>query len=92
MQSLSACRETHPCHSEEYPKGTCFAARSDVEIRNLLALNLRKNARIVHFRNGLSRQPVPQGHLLRGAGWLAMTGFFDSLLYILSQGGECLVF
>ena len=31
------------------------------------------------FRNELPRQCVPQGHLLRGAHWLAMTGFFDSL-------------
>ena len=28
------------CHSEEHPKGTCFAARSDVGIRNLLVANL----------------------------------------------------
>ena len=27
----------------------------------------------------LSFRGVPQGHLLRGADWLAMTGFFDSL-------------
>ena len=33
----------------------------------------------MRFRNGLPRQCVPQGHLLRGAHWLAMTGFFDSL-------------
>ena len=32
------------CHSEEHPKGTCFAARSDVGIRNLLAANLHENA------------------------------------------------
>ena len=24
----------HPCHSEEYPKGTCFAARSNAAIRS----------------------------------------------------------
>ena len=52
------------CHSEE---------RSDVRIRNLLAANLHENARIVRFGNGLPRQSVPQGHLLRGADWLAMT-------------------
>ena len=33
----------------------------------------------MRFRNGLPRQCVPQGHLLRGAHWLAMTGIFDSL-------------
>ena len=49
-------------------------------IRSLLAANSHENARIVHFGNGLPRQSVPQGHLLRGADWLAMTGFFDSLL------------
>ena len=38
-----------------------------------------KNAKFMRFRNGLPRQSVPQGHLLRGADWLAMTGFFDSL-------------
>ena len=31
-----------PCHSEEYPKGTCFAARSDVGIRIFSGRNLRK--------------------------------------------------
>ena len=35
-----------------------------------------KSAGFVRFRNGLPRQCVPQGHLLRGAHWLAMTGFF----------------
>ena len=29
--------------------------------------------------DGFPRQCVPQGHLLRGAHWLAMTGFFDRL-------------
>ena len=48
-------------------------------IRNLLAANSHENARIVHFGNRLPRQSVPQGHLLRGADWLAMTDFFDSL-------------
>ena len=33
----------------------------------------------MRFGNGLPRQSVPQGHLFRGADWLAMTGFFDSL-------------
>ena len=42
-------------------------------IRNLLAANSHENARIVHFGNRLPRQSVPQGHLLRGADWLAMT-------------------
>ena len=50
-----------------------------VGIRNLLAGNLRKSAGIMRFGNGLPRQSVPQGHLLRGADWLAMTGFFDKL-------------
>ena len=49
------------CHCEEYPKGTCFAARSDAAIR----LSFRKD--------GFPRQCVPQGHLLRGAHWLGMT-------------------
>ena len=31
-------------HSEEHPKGTCFAARSDVGIRDLLTANLHENA------------------------------------------------
>ena len=30
------------CHSEEHPKGTCFAARSDVGIRIFSDRNLRK--------------------------------------------------
>ena len=47
-----------------------------VGIRNLLAGNLRKSAGIMRFGNGLPRQCVPQGHLLRGAHWLAMTGFY----------------
>ena len=58
------------CHSEEHPKGTCFAARSDVGIRNLLVANSRKSVKIVRFGNGLPRQ---------SADWLAMTGFFGSL-------------
>ena len=39
--------------------------------------------RLSKKENGLPRQSVPQGHLLRGAHWLAMTDFFDSL----SRGG-----
>ena len=62
-----------PCHSEPVTDVT------GVGIRNLLAGNLRKSAGIMRFGNGLPRQCVPQGHLLRGAHWLAMTGFFDSL-------------
>ncbi len=58
------------CHSEEYPKGTCFAARSDVGIHNLLVANSQKSVKIVRFGNRLPRQ---------SADWLAMTGFFDSL-------------
>ena len=58
------------CHSEEHPKGTCFAARSDVGIRNLLVANSHKSVKIVRFWNRLPRQ---------SADWLAMTGFFDSL-------------
>jgi hypothetical protein len=68
------------CHSEE---------QSDVRIRNLLAANLHENARIVRFGNGLPRQSVPQGHLLRGADWLAMTGFFDRLS--LPRTGEAFI-
>ena len=56
-----------PCHSEPVTDVT------GVGIRNLLAGNLRKSAGIMRFRNGLPRQSVPQGHLLRGADWLAMT-------------------
>ena len=58
------------CHSEEHPKGTCFAARSDVGIRNLLVANSQKSVKIVRFGNRLPRQ---------SADWLAMTGFFNSL-------------
>ena len=58
------------CHSEEHPKGTCFAVRSNVGIRNLLVANSQKNVKIVRFWNRLPRQ---------SADWLAMTGFFDSL-------------
>ena len=56
-------------------------------IRNLLDGNLRKSAGIMRFGNGLPRQCVPQGHLLRGAHWLAMTGFFDSLRNTIRQDG-----
>ena len=62
-----------PCHSEPVTDVT------GVGIRNLLAGNLRKSAGIMRFENGLPRQSVPQGHLLRGADGLAMTGFFDRL-------------
>ena len=61
------------CHSEPVTDVT------GVGIRNLLAGNLRKSAGIMCFGNGLPRQSVPQGHLLRGVDWLAMTGFFDRL-------------
>ena len=40
----------------------------------------------MRFGNGLPRQSVPQGHLLRGADWLAMTGFFDRLNHPPSAG------
>ena len=56
-----------PCHS------TPVTDVTGVGIRNLLAGNLRKSAGIMRFRNGLPRQSVPQGHLLRGADWRAMT-------------------
>ena len=55
----------HPCHSEPVTDVT------GVGIRNLLAGNLRKSAGIMRFGNGLPRQCEH---------WLAMTGFFDSLL------------
>ena len=67
------------CHSEEHPKGTCFAARSDVGIRNLLVANPQKSAKIVRFGNSLPRQ---------SADWLAMTGFFDSLASPFGRGGR----
>ena len=67
---LQRVDKPHPCHSEEYPKGTCFAARSDVGIRNLFRQKPAKSAGFVRFRNGLPRQCEH---------WLAMTGFFDSL-------------
>ena len=70
---ISLSINPRPCHSEPVTDVT------GVGIRNLLAGNLRKSAGIMRFRNGLPRQSVPQGHLLRGADWLAMTGFFDSL-------------
>ena len=44
------------CHSEEHPKGTCFAAQSDVGIRNLLVANSQKSVKIVRFGNRLPRQ------------------------------------
>ena len=40
--ALQRVDKPHPCHSEECPKGTCFAARSDVGIRIFLDRNLRK--------------------------------------------------
>ena len=70
---VSVSINPRPCHSEPVTDVT------GVGIRNLLAGNLRKSAGIMRFGNGLPRQSVPQGHLLRGAHWLAMTGFFDRL-------------
>ena len=70
---VSVSINPRPCHSEPVTDVT------GVGIRNLLAGNLRKSAGIMRFGNGLPRQSVPQGHLLRGADWLAMTGFFDRL-------------
>ena len=70
---VSVSINPRPCHSEPVTDVT------GVGIRNLLAGNLRKSAEIMRFGNGLPRQSVPQGHLLRGADWLAMTGFFDRL-------------
>ena len=72
-RAVSLSINPRPCHSEPVTDVT------GVGIRNLLAGNLRKSAGIMRFGNGLPRQCVPQGHLLRGAHWLAMTGFFDSL-------------
>ena len=73
QDGVSVSINPHPCHSEPVTDVT------GVGIRNLLAGNLRKSAGIMRFGNGLPRQCVPQGHLLRGAHWLAMTGFFDRL-------------
>ena len=73
-----------PCHSEPVTDVT------GVGIRNLLAGNLRKSAGIMRFGNGLPRQSVPQGHLLRGADWLAMTGFFDRLMPPAGGRGQCI--
>ena len=73
MTPFQRVDKPHPCHSEPVTDVT------GVGIRNLLAGNLRKSAGIMRFGNGLPRQSVPQGHLLRGADWLAMTGFFGNL-------------
>ena len=81
MVFLSVSINPHPCHSEPVTDVT------GVGIRNLLDGNLRKSAGIMRFGNGLPRQCVPQGHLLRGAHWLAMTGFFDSLRNTIRQDG-----
>ena len=78
---VSVSINPHTCHSEPVTDVT------GVGIRNLLAGNLWKSAGIMHFGNGLPRQSVPQGHLLRGAHWLAMTGFFDSLRNTIRQDG-----
>ena len=56
------------CHSEEYPKGTCFAARSDVGIRIFSGRNLRKVQDLFVLETDCQCEH-----------WLAMTGFFDSL-------------
>ena len=59
MTALRAVRADvgiRTCHSEAYPKGTCFAARSDVGIRNLFRQKPVKSAGFVRFRNGLPRQ------------------------------------
>ena len=68
-------------HCEEYPKGTCFAARSDAAIRSprhketdFRAGDMGGQSRSTLQRDGFPRQSVPQGHLLRGAHWLGMTG------------------
>ena len=48
-----------PCHCEEYPKGTCFAARSDAAIRSqrgTAALTGREDA-------------VPYGAVYRACLW-----------------------
>ena len=58
---VSVSINPRPCHSEPVTDVT------GVGIRNLLAGNLRKSAGIMRFGNGLPRQSVPQGHLLRGA-------------------------
>ena len=50
-----------PCHCEEYPKGTCFAARSDAAIRSqrgTAALTGRRGRR--PLRSGVLRLSV--GH------------------------------
>ena len=78
---VSVSISPRPCHSEPVTDVT------GVGIRNLLAGNLWKSAGIMHFGNGLPRQSVPQGHLLRGAHWLAMTGFFDRLRNTIRQDG-----
>ena len=49
------------CHSEEYPKGTCFAARSDVGIRIFLDRNLRKTQNLCVLETDCHASVYPKG-------------------------------
>ena len=70
---LTACRSV-PLHLLLYPS-------QPVCQEGLAALSFRASDRVTGVgirpflcrENGLPRQSVPQGHLLRGADWLAMT-------------------
>ena len=59
--ALQRVDKPHPCHSEEYPKGTCFAARSDVGIRIFLDRNLRKTQNLRVLETDCHASVYPKG-------------------------------
>ena len=65
-----------PCHCEEYPKGTCFAARSDAAIRSQrgnAALTGRRGRRPLHLLYGhppvIPSQCAPRSKCPWGKHW-----------------------
>ena len=93
QQNLRAVTERNTIRqdgvSQRVDKPTPLSFRGAKRRRNpyLFRQKPAKSAEFVRFRNGLPRQYVPQGRLLRGADWLAMTGFFDSLRNTIRQDG-----
>ena len=64
--SLQRVDKPHPCHSEEYPKGTCFAARSDVGIRIFSGRNLLKAQNLCVLETE-KQSAMQEAYLLHGA-------------------------
>ena len=73
-RSSRADRVVRPYKAEQEPRKTGRRGRRPLHTLSLRGAKRRSNPFSSAQRDGFPRQCVPQGHLLRGAHWLGMTG------------------